>query len=178
MCIRDSFLNAYLYSGRIPTPPGYVNTGSGSTWTFVHGTATAQQRLLEIPAFKSPGDVASIQQNWPAPNPAISSYNDVGTSYHANMKWWDTPGLPPGFSQRYEAGLVRINQAFAGANPNYVYMHDQTADRVANGSPSTMIIGEFGKVNASMMGFADGRVDYPAVVPGALSGPGYTFLLP
>jgi len=38
------------------------------------------------------------------------------------------------------------------------------------------MLGEFGKVNASRMGFADGRVNYDGVVAGALSGPGYTFM--
>jgi hypothetical protein len=31
------FLNPYLYTGRIPKPPGYLSTGSGSTWSFFHG---------------------------------------------------------------------------------------------------------------------------------------------
>jgi len=169
------FLNPYLYTGRIPQPPGYVNTGSGSTWNFNHGIPTAQQRLLQIPAFKSPGDVATRQRSWPNPTPGVSTYDDVGTSYLSNMKWWDLPGLPGGFSQRYAAGLLLINQAFNGGNPNYVFMHDQTADIVANQQPPFQMLGEFGKVNASMMGFADGRVEYVGLNSGAMSGPGYTF---
>ena len=173
------FLNPYLYQARIPEPMLYVNTGSGSTWHFIHGTPTAQQRLgLEIPVFKSPGDIASIHQQGIIPNPAISSYDDVGTSYMTNMKWW---GSMPGstWATRYEEGVNRINLAFNGANPNFVFMHDQTAERVAvSFPPYSPIQGEFGKVNASMMGFADGRVSYMYVVPGYAntSGPGYTFL--
>ena len=169
------FLNPYLFDGHIPRPPGYVNTGSGATWTFAHGSPTAQQRTLQIFAFQSPGDVATRQRNWPSPTAGVSAYDDVGTSYLANMKWWDsiTTGS---FAQRFEAGLVRINQAFAGANPDFVFMHDQTADIVANSFGNFQILGEFGKVNASMMGFADGRVDYLQVTVGGLSGPGYTFV--
>ncbi len=172
------FLNPYLYTARIVKPNGYINTGSGATWTFVHGTPTAQQRdRMEIPVFQSPGDIGSYQSSWPNPTPGISSYDDVGTSYHANMKWWGAPGMPTGsFNAQYNGGVDRINLAFAGANPNFVFMHDQTADVVANHTAPFQMLGEFGKVNASMMGFADGRVAYEGVVAGALSGPGYTFV--
>ena len=111
---HSRFLNAYLYPARIPAPPGYVNTGSGATWHFIHGTPTPQQRLsLEIPVFKSPGDVATFQQQWPNPNPATSCYDDVGTSYITNMKWWDYVWVPGStFQSQYQNGLNRINQAF------------------------------------------------------------------
>jgi len=170
------FLNPYLYTGRIPKPPGYLSTGSGSTWSFFHGTPTPQQRALEIPVFRSPGDTMSWQSGV-TPIPGLSAYNDVGTSYLANMKWWGAPGMPGGsFNAQFNGGVDRINLAFAGANPNYVFMHDQTADVVANHTAPFQMLGEFGKVNASMMGFADGHVSYEGVIPGALSGPGYTFL--
>jgi competence protein ComGC len=169
------FLNPYLYPAKIERPPGYVNTGSGLVWTFNDGNPTSQQRAaLEISVFKSPGDVSTRQRNWPTSTPGVSAYDDVGTSYLVNMKWWDAPGLPPSFSQRFSEGTRRIGLAFAGANPNFVFVNDQTADVVAGGN--IQIPGEFGTMNASVMGFADGRVAYLPVSPGLFSGPGYTFI--
>ncbi|MFN0134121.1 MAG: hypothetical protein ACKVW3_16525 [Phycisphaerales bacterium] len=171
-------LNGYLYGGRIPVPSGYLNTGSGASWpgqpgnwNFRHGTPTAAQRLLQIPVFKSPGDVATIQRNWPNPTPGVTCYDDVGTSYMLNMKWWDAPGQIGTFTQRYTVGCQRI--AAATVSPNYVFIHDQTADRVANGIAT---VGEFGKQNASAVGYIDGRAAYIAITPSATSGPGYTFI--
>src|SRR5262245_25896549 len=170
------FLNAYLYPARIPRPPGYVSTGIGSTWFFNHGIPTAQQRAsLEMEVCHSPGDTSTRQRNWPNPTPGISGYDDVGTSYILNMFWWDQFLALP-FGARYEEGLRRIRLAFDGANPSYVWIADQTADWVATVSGSN-ILGEFGKINASVCGFADASVRYMQLIPRAHSGPGYTFWL-
>jgi hypothetical protein len=167
-------LNTYLYPARIPQPPGYFSSGSGSTWSFNHGHPTAAQRAaLQVDVCRSPGDVATRQRNWPAPTPGISGYNDIGTSYLLNMRWWGQPGYPSNFTARYNEGLRRIGLAFDGANPSYVWIADQTADAVSSGGSTP---GEFGKTNASVCGFADGTVRYLRLSPNLLSGPGYTFL--
>ncbi|MBL9030647.1 MAG: hypothetical protein JNM80_02945 [Phycisphaerae bacterium] len=171
-------LNAYLDGSRIPRPPGYVNAGSGAnwpghpgTWTLQTGTPTAAQQALQIPVFKSPGDVATRQRNWPNVTPGVTCYDDVGTSYLVNMKWWDQPGIPTNFTQRYTQGCERI--ALPTISPRYVLVHDQTGDMVANGIAT---VGEFGKQNASVCGFIDGRAAYMEMVPGGFSGPGYTLV--
>jgi prepilin-type N-terminal cleavage/methylation domain-containing protein len=165
-------LNSYLIGFDIPRPPGYTSTGSGATWNFNHGTPTAQQRAtLQIPVYRSPGDRASYQGTSPSPNPLRSCYNDVGTSYLLNMKWWDMPGLPTGFTAKFNEGVNRIALAAMQPPPSlYVWIHDQTAGQVANGFPTT---GEFGGLNHSMLGFLDGRAEYMSLVPGAFSGHGY-----
>ncbi len=169
------FLNPYLAGERARRPTGYVNSGSGSTWTFSHGHPIPQERAsLECKVFKSPGDIASHQQAGSVPG--LSAYNDVGTSYFLNMAWWSHIYLTPpytSFTAAYVEGARRIGLALGGANPNYVWIHDQTAQLVGAGQPTT---GEFGSVNMSVMGFADGRVMYHKVVLGAYSGPEYTFL--
>jgi prepilin-type N-terminal cleavage/methylation domain-containing protein len=172
---HSRFLNAYLYPARIPQPNGYVSTGAGSTWTFVHGTPTSAQRAsLQVDVCRSPGDVATRQRNWPSPTPGISGYNDIGTSYVQNMAWWDA--MPPGtFTQRYNEGARRIGLAFDGANPHFVWLSDQTLEAVGSSSTAS-IPGEFGKINTSVSAFADGTVRYLKVSPGLLSGPGYTLI--
>lgn len=168
-------LNAYLTSEEIPVPAGYVNTGSGATWTFNHGTPTPQQRLdLDIPVFRSPGDLASRQRSWPNPS-AISCYDDVGTSYMLNMVWWDsiTSGS---FTFRYNHGVGLIQSRINTPPPNeFIWLSDQVGSVVPD-LVTAKIRGEFGDVNRSVAGFLDGRAEYIRLTPGATSGTGYTFI--
>ncbi len=181
-------LNEYLYSGlTIEQPAGYANTGKGTStsgtggpglWTLTQGTITAQQRTsFEMTAFRSPGDKATKQRSWPNETPGVTSYDDVGTSYHINMKWWDQPGLPGNFTLKYDAGVRRIRLASEFDPTNkFVWIHDQTADVVANngtgpipGRPQFM--GEFGEKNKSVMGFLDARAEYNKMVSGSMYDP-------
>lgn len=192
-------LNANIYPEVIlERPATYMNTGSGRTWTFRAGTPSDHERqTLELPVFKSPGDRYSYQQAWPTGSAQPgSSYNDVGTSYHLNMKWWDQPGMPgypsqspsnPIFTQRFNEGVRRMRLAseFDPTN-NFVWIHDQTADIVANAVPNSKTMGEFGDYNKSVMAYLDGRAAYnlmrPAALYDATGGPGnwrvgkYTFI--
>lgn len=186
-------LNEYLYSDMtIEKPTGAISVGKGTSpsgnpvaggpyWTLIQGTLTTTQRAaVQMPAYRSPGDLFSSQRgSWPgvAPGTDLSSYDDVGTSYHVNMKWWQqqNAGLPPTgqFTLRYEAGIRRIRLASEFDPTNkFVWIHDQTADRVANyptDPPPAVLppiatrpqyIGEFGEKNKSVMGFMDGRAEY------------------
>lgn len=161
------------YFARIPVPTGYVNTGSGATWNFRPGTPTPTQRAtLQMPTFRSPGDRATYQRSWPNPTPGISGYDDIGTSYVLNMKWWDMATLPSSFTPRYNAGVTLIQTV---APANFVWVHDQLGDLIANSPPTAQIRkGEFGGENRSVCGFLDGACGYVQMTPGASSGPGYT----
>lgn len=174
-------LNQYLSPVRIPVPQGYQNTGSGSTWLFNHGHPTSQQRQsLQVDVFRSPGDVTTYQRQSPNPTPGVSSYDDVGTSYHLNIQWMFQPGLPggSGITQRLNEGSRRVGQMLETGDPLYVFVSDQMVGRVSVLLPGQTRQGEFGKPNASVVGYADGRAAYIGLVSGATSGPGYTFWLP
>src|ERR1044071_1135139 len=90
-------LNEYVYPELPLEKPGnYANIGSGNTWTFFCGTPTQAERdSVQMPVFHSPGDKITYQGTPPAapdyglPNALYSSYDDVGTSYHVHMKWFD-----------------------------------------------------------------------------------------
>jgi len=171
------FLNPYI-AAPIPQPPGYVNTGSGATWTFNDGTPPANLRgKPEIKYCRSPGDIATRQRTWPVATPGVSCYDDVGTSYHLNMLWWSQPGGPAGFTAKYNAGseAIRRDRGAIGKRPasNFVWISDQIGTIAASSTGTTP--GEFGGNNMSVLGFLDGRAQYVALVPGAMSGPGYTF---
>lgn len=174
-------LNGYLYPEIIfEEPAGHVGAHNGGQHS--HGTSSADSRRVEMQVYRSPGDRATAQgPQWPNLNPRISSYNDVGTSYHLNMKWGDQadlPGgpIPPGgnwpgnpvFTQRYNEGVRRIRLASEFDPTNkFVWLHDQTTDQVANVAISHLgFMGEFGDKNRSCHAYLDGRVLYNTVKPG------------
>lgn len=136
------------------------------------------REVLELPVFRSPGDKVSYQQRWPRPNPAISSYDDVGTSYHTNLKWFyymrDVQRLP--FWDAFERGTDRIQRAVGFDPARFVWIHDETADIVANDSSEEGIIGEFNELNKSVMGFLDGHASYLYVEPNKFRTDYYTFV--
>jgi hypothetical protein len=172
-------LNRYLDHPPIARPIGYVNSGSGSTWTFNGGTITPQMReAIEIKVCRSPGDVASYQHNWPNTN-GISCYNDVGTSYLLNMMWWNQTGWPGDFTQHYNAGTERIRRTGGAESATpYAWIADQHAAVIANSTyPNIVLKGEFGGTNMSVLGFLTGDAAYTQIKPQAGSGNGYSFLL-
>ena len=167
-------LNPYMYPDIIlDQPAGYVNNGVGQAWNFVSGTPTDQDRnAIQMPVFRSPGDRFSFQQNWPTGSSLPgSSYNDVGTSYHLNMKWWDQQDMASlGFTPRYWEGTRRIRLASEfDPTQKFVWIHDQTTDVVANAAVGSLgYMGEFGEKNKSCHAYLDGRVQYNLVKPGYL----------
>ncbi|MBX3376991.1 MAG: prepilin-type N-terminal cleavage/methylation domain-containing protein [Phycisphaeraceae bacterium] len=175
------FLNPYLQNHMPAAPAGYFNAGAGPTWTFLTGTPTLLERQsFSVKVCRSPGDVATRQRLWPNSAPGISTYDDVGTSYLINMRWWDQPGMTGTFTQRFNTGslaISRLAQARA-ARPasDFVWITDPMGDALA--AASANVVGEFGGLNYSVLGFLDGRVAYMPLTPGALSGPGYTFAVP
>lgn len=174
-------LNPYLYPDVVlDTPAGYTSTGAGLLWNFNPGTPSDQDRVnVQMPVFRSPGDRQTRQRQFPLPDPNISSYDDVGTSYHLNTKWWDQPDMPgapasqpanPIFTRRYDEGVrrTRLASEFDPLN-KYVWLHDQTSDVVVNAPGNNYsIIGEFGEKNKSVHAFLDGRVEYNLLQPGHL----------
>ena len=187
-------LNPYLYSGMaLERPAGYVSTGNGTApgltgdprfWTLNRGTLTpAQRAAFEMTVYRSPGDKMTCQTPglWPNPDPSVglSSYDDVGTSYHYNMKWWDQQhvGFPSDYTQRFDYGIRKIRLAgeFDPTN-KFVWVHDQTADTAANTGTGPIplrpqFMGEFGEKNKSIMGYLDARAEYNRVVSGSFYDP-------
>jgi len=163
-------LNMWVYPDAVlETPTGY--SSDPKTWD--PGDPTPEQRaMVKFDAFRSPGDKETHQRNWPDATPAISSYDDVGTSYHINLRWWDagqmqkyaawSPNKYPG-SDRWKEGVRRIQQAENFAPAKFVWIHDQTTDIVINTYKDWM--GEFGDMNKSVMAFYDGSANYVKVLP-------------
>jgi prepilin-type N-terminal cleavage/methylation domain-containing protein len=168
-------LNPIIYPDMVlEQPNGYVSNNNGTnpprSWNFNHGTPTPEDRLrVQMPVFQSPGDKATIQGTvggipYGTPNPIRSSYDDVGTSYHFNIKWWDQPDMAPlGFTARFNEGVRRTRLASEfDPTGKFVWIHDQTSDVVSNFGPT---MGEFGEKNKSCHAYLDGHCQYNKVTP-------------
>ena len=125
-----------------------------------------------MPAYKSPGDRSTIQGTiegipYGTPNPNRSSYDDVGTSYHFNVKWWSAPDIraiqsqPNGFTLAFNEG-VRRERLASEFDPSgkFVWIHDQISDVVSNFGDT---MGEFGDKNKSVHAYLDGHCQYNKV---------------
>jgi prepilin-type N-terminal cleavage/methylation domain-containing protein len=146
--------------------------------------ADASRKSLRLDVFKSPFDVVSYQHgNFDDPNgPAevgVSSYDDVGTSYHFQVKWWDQVdgrfgGGPVGFSKAFNFGCNRLRLSDAFQPSRMVWLNDQTSDVVANNPNANFKLpvpargSGCKEFNKSAMAFMDGHAAWVEVTPGNL----------
>lgn len=135
---------------------------------------TAQQ--MEV--LRDPSDLATFQRTWNAANPTpdvrFSSYEDVGTSYHYQVKWFDpiynawsltSPG--GSFYAAFNFGAKRLQVSDGVVSTKMVWLNDQYADVVANcTNPNFKLKNGYGDINKSAMAFMDGHVAYLTVFPG------------
>ncbi len=151
-----------------------------------HGTRSPTGRL-ELPIYRCPSDRGSYQHapnyQWYNPNltvdfdTSISGYDDVGTSYMMNVKWFDQAKIEnsrqPALS-RITGSVTpelwrRTRRMFRSASmeapARFVWLHDQTLDIVAFKAQNQ--IGDHGELNRSTSGFMDAHVEYLRAEPGA-----------
>ncbi len=129
---------------------------------------------LQLEVYKSPFDTTSYQHgNYDSPQGpagiALSSYDDVGTSYHFNIKWWDQLYPRLSFDRAFNFGCDRLRLSDAFQPSRMVWIHDQTSDVVANNPYTTFKLknsNSCGEYNKSIMGFMDGHAAYLKVRPG------------
>jgi len=163
-------LNAYLYP-EIVLPPPRAGTYDWD-WrdgTYKMGKPDVPRQAIELEGYRSPGDKISYQNDWPKPDYEISSYDDVGTSYHTNLRWfYEMEELAKyqgnnGWERAFDDGIRRMEMAADFDTSRFVFIHDQTADistQDDNRVPPEGIMGEFGEMNKSCMAFFDGHVEY------------------
>jgi len=132
-------------------------------------TGYADRSAAEAPAFRDPSDVATHQRQWPNATYAQSSYNDVGTSYHYNVKWFDqmTKYVKSNNLEAFNVGTRSIRLADSYNSSRFVWVHDETADLVTNNADKKFrYLNGYDEYNKSVMGFMDGSGKYIPVVPG------------
>lgn len=168
---------AGIYSGVYDEVPGqrllnpyiYPNI----QFTTALPTPTTNRNEYELEIFRSPGDAATFQRvPYPQPNYSISSYRDVGTSYHFNMKWFDelyrSMNLNPQLRQRpgesfiayqnrvFRFASLRIDNTALNQASRFIWIHDQIADVVAHDPARRSWRGEFGDLNRSVVASSTG----------------------
>lgn len=179
----DRLLNIYVYpelTFNAPAMPSRM------------GPTDPNRKSAQAEIFKDPSDRFSYQRSASlAGNPIpgkISSYDDVGTSYHFNVKWWDqipstgtdSNGVPR-FNKAFAFGCNRLRVSDAFVPSRMVWVHDQYSDVVANNNSTAFKLKNgFDDINKSVMAFMDGHVAYHPVFPGNLptsySNQFYTFV--
>lgn len=164
----DRPLNPYVYPEVplfAPPPPARLQ-------------ASAPERTsLQLDVYRSPLDTVSYQHgnfndpNGPAPIQR-SSYDDVGTSYHFNVKWFEQLYPRLSFPRAFSFGCERLRLSDAFQPSRMVWLNDQTADVVVNNpNPSFRLSvggsnGSCRDINKAVMGFMDGHAAYHIVRAG------------
>lgn len=169
--VEDRPLNQYLYPNEAGTP----NSRAG-----VPAQSNASERTnLNLPVFKDPSDTIGHQQNWPNNNSpsnnngrVLSCYDDVGTSYQWQGKWYEQLEFDPAYSgmslaQKFDVGMRRFRVADSFQPSRLVWLNDEWADITINQTdPRAAVKNGYDDLNKSVMGFMDAHAAYLTVIPG------------
>jgi len=160
-------LNAYLYSGQLPTLMDDDN-----------------RKSFQLPACRDPSDKIGHQQEWdqfiPTFGAAVENtdrstcYDDVGTSYLVQMKWFfQTVRYVGGgnngvtWTRAYHLGTDRLRLADNFQPSRMIWLNDEYCDITINQtSDDARIVNGYGDINKSVVGFLDGHSKYIKIIPG------------
>ena len=174
-------INEYLYSTSLHKPV----TGSGS-FGIAHarpGSESERITSLELDIFKSPRDVLSFQRGWtgdstPEAIAQVSSYDDIGTSYHENKKWHRQLVTHGASGDVMHLGNQKL-RAMNEVDPSrFVLCHDQVADIVSSifvPSGLEVVDSNYGRESFSAMAYIDGHANFVELEPNQTSTEDYTF---
>jgi len=140
------------------------------------GDGGEAERKVELRVFECPSDAGTYQrQFWNGntfPDPRITSYDDVGTSYHLNVKWWyasikqsQQNGTWGGSRQHWARTKAMFKWANFHGPSHFVWIHDQTMDFVSETGYARN--GDHKGLNKATAAFMDGHVRHLVVEPGA-----------
>ncbi|MCC6676154.1 MAG: prepilin-type N-terminal cleavage/methylation domain-containing protein [Phycisphaerales bacterium] len=154
----DRPLNPYVYEGvdwEAPVAPAQLPKDSSA-------------RKQEAKVFKDPSDKVGHQRDWPKANKeGQTCYDDVGTSYQYNAKWFEQLPTSMKFVARFEFGIKRMGLADAFNPSKYAWMSDEYSDITVNQlSAKAQVKNGYDDINKSILGFLDGHAAYLTVYPG------------
>lgn len=161
-------LNIYLY-------PSIGSRTSGAI-----STVDSSRINNNLMAFKDPSDQVGHQRNWPGPNmfdsttgTTPSCFDDVGTSYQWQAKWYEQIDRDPRYSgltlvKKFELGARRFKLADSFAPSRMVWLNDEWADITINSTnPNARVKNGYDDINKSVLGFMDGHGAYLPIIPGS-----------
>jgi prepilin-type N-terminal cleavage/methylation domain-containing protein len=168
----DRPLNPYLSAGDIPAPPGVQRMGPND-----------QDRVnFQMPVCRDPSDKIGHQSEspgWPLPNASAQScYDNVGTSYQWQAKWWDQICIAYGVDPTAPSSGTFLLKAFNIAQQRFkvadtfqpsrmLWQNDEWADIIINNAnPLYQVKNGYNDINKSVVGFMDAHASYITVIPG------------
>ena len=155
-------LNPYLTAANIPKPPTPKRWGKSNV--------DPDRVTTQIPVLKDPSDRGGHQQNYPNLNRDNSTcYDDVGTSYHSNLRGWEDLRTKTGdFGQSWETFVRRLALGDNFSPSLLVFAKDEWGDLTLEATdPKTQIKNGYDDFNRSVLGFLDGHSKYTKIRPGA-----------
>jgi prepilin-type N-terminal cleavage/methylation domain-containing protein len=172
----DRPLNVYLST----TPPWAPPINPTSLPTSILQANSEERKNFQMPVCRDPSDRISHQGNqWPNPvTNGLSCYDDVGTSYQWQAKWWDqiciSNGLDPFAPQPqdtirkiFEIGNRRFRIADGFQPSRMVWQNDEWADLIINSPNANLQLKNgYDDINKSVMGYMDAHAAYQLVTPG------------
>ncbi|MBL0926778.1 MAG: DUF1559 domain-containing protein [Phycisphaerales bacterium] len=181
-------LNPYLYDEIVMSR----TAGSGPSPNNGPVSMTGIKKF-DMAVFRCPSDPGTYQRaywsntEWdggPVLDRSITSYEDVGTSYHQNLRWWielwnlnsagKLPGGPYSPADLWYRYRNMFRQASLNLGSRFIWVHDQNMDLVAIRGMSRN--GDHGRLNRATVAFMDGRAAYMEITPGAVTMPEYTMI--
>ena len=167
-------LNPYLYSGPYP----------GSSGNYPAGLTAKVRSEFQIPVFRDPSDRIGHQQTWDAFLPSFgvatpnydnsSCYEDVGTSYLLQVKWFfQTTRIVGGdWTRAWKTGCARLKTADGFSPSRMIWINDEYCDITINQVSNTAkIVNGYGDTNKAIVGFLDGHAKYLTMIPGGENDP-------
>jgi len=160
----DRPLNTYIDSSAIEGPVNALATMAAN--------ASARTNY-QMTVCRDPSDKVGHQRNWPLANGgAVSCYDDVGTSYHWQAKWYEQLELTDGdrsadgLRRKFDKGARRFKIADSFIPSRMVWLNDEWADIVINSAAGFTVRNGYDDINKSCLGFMDGHASYLTVLAG------------
>ncbi len=167
----DRMLNYYLYPNLVDKP--------NMTGIAVRAQSNSTERTdLEMPGFKDPSDRIGHQRNWPAGNTptgsdVLSCYDDVGTSYQWQAKWWyqcladpSLAGVRNNWRLVFDAGMRRFRIADSFIPSRLVWVNDEWADITMTRPEGAAVKNGYDDINKAVLGFMDAHAAYLPIITG------------
>jgi prepilin-type N-terminal cleavage/methylation domain-containing protein len=145
---------------------------------------TGTRKIFQIPGLRDPSDKIGHQQSWNAFQPSFevvkentdrtTCYDDVGTSYLLQCKWFfqTTAYVGGNWTKGWRLGSERLRVADSFMPSRMVWVNDENVDITINQqSDQARIKNGYGDINRGVAGYLDGHVRYLKLIPGGEGSP-------
>jgi prepilin-type N-terminal cleavage/methylation domain-containing protein len=161
-------LNPYLYPDLLPTA----------------ADRNGVRKIFQMPVFRDPSDRIGHQQTWDAFAPTFgvaddnadgsSCYDDVGTSYLLQIKWFFQTSATVGgsWTRAWRLGSRRLSLSDGFIPSRMIWVNDEYCDITINQqSSSAKVRNGYGDINRAAVCFLDGHARYLKMIPGGEGDP-------